>query len=229
MAEKLSIIKLEDVVDNTALAVKNDELKSYLNQDPPKKWLRPHPSATKKITLPNGMKQDTPAEFLPIDKHEILLDTIFQEWKIEVISAYTMFHSICVTVRVHYKHPITHEWMFHDGVGAQKAQSDKDKPFNADTIKANAVQIGLPAAKSFAIKDATEHLGKLFGRDINRAATLAFEGAYAKAEANKDKSEERLELLMHDCKTRTELEKFKNNLKTAELRTLYDELWKKLK
>lgn len=36
----------------------------------------------------------------------------------------------------------------------------------------------LPAAKSYAIKDACEHIGKLFGRDLNRTDTLVHSMTY---------------------------------------------------
>lgn len=37
----------------------------------------------------------------------------------------------------------------------------------------------LPTAESYAIKDAAEKLGKLFGKDLNRKDELAFEAKYA--------------------------------------------------
>lgn len=226
---KFKAPKLQEVVEKSEIAFKNDEFKTYLNQDAPKKWLKEHPTATKKKRLPNGSIQEVPAEFLPIDKHEILLDTIFQQWKVEVLQVGIMFHSIYCTVRVHYLNPITHEWMFHDGVGAVKAQSDAKKEFSADTIKASAVQIGLPAAKSYAIKDATEHLGKLFGRDINRADTMAFEGAYNKEEPKeKTKEEERLEMLIENCKTKEKLIQLYPSLKTSAQRSAYDKKYAEL-
>jgi hypothetical protein len=37
----------------------------------------------------------------------------------------------------------------------------------------------LPAAESYAIKDAAEKLGILFGKNLNRKDTIAFSGAYS--------------------------------------------------
>ncbi len=34
--------------------------------------------------------------------------------------------------------------------------------------------MALPMAKSYAIKDACDHFGKLFGRDLNRKETMGF-------------------------------------------------------
>lgn len=156
-------------------AFKNDSLKLLLNQPPHDSWLKDHPHAKTK----NNLNQTVAAKYLPIDKVEYLLDYIFQQWKIEVLKAEAMFQSISVTVRVHYLNPVTREWMYHDGVGASPVQTDAGKSAaDLGAIKSAGVQMALPAAKSYAIKDACEHLGKLFGRDVNRRDTIAFAGAY---------------------------------------------------
>ena len=40
----------------------------------------------------------------------------------------------------------------------------------------------LPAAESYAIKDAAEKLGIFFGKNLNRKDTVGFAGAYSKQE-----------------------------------------------
>lgn len=221
---------LQELHYDVETAFKNDQLKLLLNQKPQAAWLKKHPLATKKVTDSLGTRE-VPAEYLPIDKVEFMMDRIFQEWRVEVLREGVMFHSIYVTVRVHYKNPVTGEWSYHDGVGGVKAQSDAKATFGSDSIKASAVQIGLPAAKSYAIKDACEHLGDLFGRNVNRAETIAFQGAYQDIRPARptDKSNERLEALMRSCSSKKELEKFKENLETTDHRMLYDELYKQLK
>ena len=48
-------------------------------------------------------------------------------------------------------------------------QTDKDAgAVDFNKIKSSAVQTAAPAAESFAIKDAAEKLGRLFGKDLNR-------------------------------------------------------------
>jgi len=78
-------------------------------------------------------------------------------------------------VRIHLKHPVTGEMFFIDGVGAAELQT-KSGASAADlsAINKGAVMMALPMAKSYAIKDAAEHLGKLFGRDLNRKETMAY-------------------------------------------------------
>ena len=128
--------------------------------------------------------QTVPSEYLPIDKVEVLLDYIFQEWKIEVLSTQALFNSICVTVRLHYVNPTNGQWYFHDGVGAAAVQVDKGAMAgDLSAIKSSAVQMAAPAAKSYAMKDAAQHLGKLFGRDLNRRDAVYLPGAYSQEPA----------------------------------------------
>lgn len=171
-------VRVEEIKDSA-------KLKSILNAGVNKKWLKNHPTA-------KGVK------YLPIDKIEILLDMIFQEWKVEVLNISQLAQSVCATVRVHYRNPITGEWSYHDGVGASPLQTNAGKSAaDLANIKNNAVQLAAPAAKSYAIKDAVEHLGKLFGRDINRSDTVGYEFLYVKEDEKRpsDQAEELLSKL----------------------------------
>jgi len=152
-----------------------DKFLKVLNQNPPAKWVKKHPIA--------GI------EYIPIEIIENTLTMLFQDWHVEVKEAIALFNSVAVTVRVHYRDPLTGEMRFQDGVGASPMQIDKGQAFSASSMKANAVQIGLPAAKSYAIKDAVEHIGKLFGRDIGRKNALDFTPRYLN-EDNTPKSPE---------------------------------------
>lgn len=157
--------KLADLHSNIETAFKNDDLKLLLNQPPHESWLKKHPAVN--------------STYLPIDKVELFMDMIFQEWKVEILREGTMFNSVYVTVRVHYKSPVTAEWSFHDGIGAKDLQMDAgSKALTMENIKAAAVMMAMPIAKSQAIKDACDHLGKLFGRDLNRKNTTEFVGKY---------------------------------------------------
>lgn len=163
---KRQLPTLQELHHDIDLAVKNDGLSTILNGEPKASWVKTNPYA-------NNTK------YLPIEKVEYLLARIFQRTRIEVLKTEQLFNAIAVTVRVHYVDPVSGEWDFHDGVGAVGVQTDAGKSASdLNAIKQNAVQMGLPAAKSYAIKDACEHLGKLFGRDLNRKETLPFEGSY---------------------------------------------------
>lgn len=170
---------LQELHHDTELAFKNDQLNTLLNQPAPQHWLKQHPFANKEVIEPNGSKRKVPLDYLPIDKVEFLLTRIFQHWRVEVISCSALFNSVCCHVRVHYLHPITNEWMYHDGIGAVGIQTDAGaSAADMSKIKQDAVMKAAPAAKSYAIKDAAEHLGSLFGRDLNRKDTVAFTGSY---------------------------------------------------
>lgn len=213
-------VRIEEIKDSA-------RLKSILNSPVNTKWLKNHPTAKN-------------VKYLPIDKIEILLDMIFQEWRIELLSISQLAQSVCVTVRVHYKNPITGEWSFHDGVGASPLQTNAGKSAaDLANIKNNAVQLAAPAAKSYAIKDAVEHLGKAFGRDINRSDTVGYEFLYG--QEDKSKAEDNSQELIAQLKSSKNLKELQanfvkgvnqfkgNNEIIAELIQIKDELKGKLK
>ena len=168
MSQPRPLPTLKELHHDPETAFANDQLKLLLNQPPHASWIKKNKYAKN-------------AEYLPIDKTEFLLDYIFQEWRVEVKDVAQLFNSVRVTVRLHYKNPVLNEWSFHDGVGAKTLQSVSESgPLKTDwsNISVNACEMALPIAKSAAIKDAADHLGKLFGRDLNRKGTVAFYGAY---------------------------------------------------
>lgn len=213
-------VKIEEIKDSA-------RLKFILNSGVNTKWLKNHPTAKN-------------VKYLPIDKIEMLLDMIFQEWRIEILNISQLAQSVCATVRVHYKNPITGEWSFHDGVGASPLQTNAGKSAaDLANIKNNAVQLAAPAAKSYAIKDAVEHLGKMFGRDINRSDTVGYEFLYGQEDKSKAKdNSQELITQLKSSKNLKELQanfvkgvnQFKgNNEVIAELIQIKDELKGQLK
>lgn len=168
-----SLVELSGDIE---MAFKNDALNLLLNQPPVPKWILKHPF----VNVKNAQGQSEPLQYLPIDKVELLLTKIFQEWKAEVMSCTALFNSVAVHVRLHYKNPITGLWSYHDGVGAVGIQTDKGAAASdLSAIKQDAVMKALPAAKSYAIKDAADHLGAIFGRDLNKKDVVTFAGSYA--------------------------------------------------
>lgn len=118
--------------------------------------------------------------YIPIDKVEMMLTKIFQQWRVEILGSGQLLNAVYVNIRLHYKHPISGDWSFQDGTGAMAIQVDKGKnASDLGAIKSNAIMLGLPAAKSYAIKDAAENIGKVFGRDLNRKDTMAFSPSYS--------------------------------------------------
>lgn len=162
-----SLVKIVGDISDLDTFVANDEFLAVVNQQPPQSFIKDHPMA-------KGVK------YIPIEKIEMMLTKIFQQWRVEILDSGQLLNAIFVNVRVHYKHPISQEWMSQDGTGAMAIQVDKgENASNLSAVKSNAVMLALPAAKSYAIKDAAEHIGRVFGRDLNRKDTMAFVGSYA--------------------------------------------------
>lgn len=188
------IIKIQDLETNKALAYKNDQMKVALNQQPPKSWIKKHPFAKN-------------VNYLPIDKVELLLDVYLQEWRIEVLNVMQLFNSVSVTIRLHYKSPISGEWFFHDGVGAVGIQTDKGAAASDLTaVKSDAVMKALPAAKSYAIKDAAELLGDAFGRNLNRKDVFAFKATRTELDENQKIELDRFNIQATKCTSLDELQ-----------------------
>lgn len=170
MSETKRLAKIVGDMGDLEAFVKNDEFLAIVNQEPPEKFVKNHPLAP-------GVK------YIPIEVVEMMLTKLFQNWSVEVLKASQLLNAVQVTVRLHYTHPITKEKLHQDGVGAVAIQVEKGKnASDLGAIKSNAIMLGLPAAKSFAIKDAAEHIGKVFGRDLNRKDTMAFNPSYATGE-----------------------------------------------
>ena len=161
MASKEMVTFLNQLDDSQIVEFsKRDELKKALNVNPPKSWIKRNKYANN-------------SEYIPIDKVEALLDCIFQEWQVEIKEVKQLAQSICAIVRLHYKDPITNEWRYHDGVGATPIKTEKDADASdMSKIVSSAIATGAPSAVSYAIKDAADHLGNLFGKNLNRQDTL---------------------------------------------------------
>lgn len=151
----VSIPKIADLYTDIQAAAQQDQLQYLLNQDPKPDWVKIHPFKKHK--------------YLPIDKIEFLLKRIFKAYKIEVTGQGTAFNGVWVTVRVHYQNPITGEWLYHDGIGAEQLQTKQgSSPADLANLNNGAIGMAFPIAKSLAIKDACDHFGRLFGSDLNR-------------------------------------------------------------
>jgi hypothetical protein len=195
---------IQDLADPEKLH-KNDQLKTLLNQPPPKAWIKKNKYANN-------------SEYLPIGKVEYLLDKIFQQWKVEILDYKPLFNSISATVRVHYVDPITGEWMYHDGGGVKELQTQAGTgPLKQDfsNINKGAVEMALPIAISTAVKNAARHLGQLFGRELNREDTVEYKQTYAKptdsivSAINSARTIKELESVRDYCDTEELIHQFK--------------------
>lgn len=154
---------LAELTQDVEIAFKNDQFNLLLNQEPPAKWVKTHPYI-------KGHK------YLPIDKVEYLLRRIFKTYSIEITGQGTAFNGVWVTVRLKVVNPVSGELMQFDGIGAAQLQTKKDtSPADLLNINNGALAMAFPIAKTYAIKDAADCLGKIFGSDLNRIDTLPYE------------------------------------------------------
>jgi hypothetical protein len=159
----MSLPKIQDLYIDKVRTQQNDVFITLMNQEPNKIWVKEHPFI-------RGYK------YLPIERIEYLLKTIFKRYRIEITGQGQSFNGVWVTVRVHYLHPLTGEWDFHDGIGASQLQTAKGtSPADLGNINNGALSMAYPMAKTIAIKDACDHFGKLFGCDLNRKDLIAYE------------------------------------------------------
>lgn len=159
---------LTDLYNDTSLVQKQNQLNIILNAEPKKEWVKDHPFV-------KGLK------YLPIERVEYLLTMIFTKWRVEVKEIKILANSIVTTVRVHVQDPISGEWDHQDGVGAMPIQIAKEakSAIAFEQMNSSAIQMGAPASKSFAIKDACEHFGRIFGKDLNRKDNVDYDRLYS--------------------------------------------------
>lgn len=154
--------KIQDLYNDKLSVQRSDAFVTLLNQQPKPEWVKVHPFI-------KGYK------YLPIERVEYLLKTIFKQYRIEITGQGTAFNGVWVTVRIHYLNPIDGSWSFHDGIGAMQLQT-KAGTSAADLVNINngALSMAFPAAKAEAVKNACKSFGKIFGSDINRKELIDY-------------------------------------------------------
>lgn len=154
---------LAELTQDVEVAYKNDQFNLLLNQEPPAKWVKTHPY------IKNH-------KYVPIDKVEYLLRRIFKTYSIEITGQGTAFNGVWVTIRLKVTNPVSGELMQFDGIGAAQLQTKSgSSPAELQNINNGALAMAFPIAKTYAIKDAADCLGKIFGADLNRPDTLPYD------------------------------------------------------
>jgi len=167
---KNTLPTLEELVNDTDLAVKTNQLMILLNQPVPDKWLKDHQTAKVKI---DGVNK--PARYMPIERVEWLLSRIFGKWWVEIKDVKLIANSVTVTIRLYVINPITGETEWQEGIGANPIQTDAGAgAADWNKIKFSGVQMAAPAAETYAVKDAAEKFGKFFGKDANRQVNIDY-------------------------------------------------------
>jgi hypothetical protein len=172
--EKKNLPALIDLYNDKIALSQHNDLNQILNSEPKNEWIKDHPIAKK-------------VKYLPIERVEWLLTNIFIQWRVEILREGLMANSAYVTVRLHYKDPVINEWAYQDGLGAAPVQTESGAgATDWQKMKSDAVMKALPAAESYAVKDAAEKLGKLFGKDLNRADKIMYDTLAGKFEEKPD-------------------------------------------
>ena len=141
--------------NNTDLIGKLESFQSLLNSEPPQDKIK---------TMSNF-------KYLPISYHEATMDRLFFGlWSSEVLQAQQVLNEIICTVKITYTHPVNQKEYTRTGVASVQIQQDSGTKICDFTTykKANALQLCLPKARAEAFKNATQQLGKVFGRDLAR-------------------------------------------------------------
>lgn len=171
MKSEIKIPTMNELVAETDESFKENALMVILNQPPPKEWMKEHPMAKTK----NAQGQTVPASYMPIERVEYLLNRIYGKWRVEIRDSKLVANSVQVTVRVHVLNPITKEWDWNDGIGASPIQTDSGAAATDwSKVKSAGVQMAAPSAETYAIKDAAEKFGKIFGKDANRQVQIDY-------------------------------------------------------
>jgi len=162
--------RVEELWANKERMDKVNDLNVILNQEPVEDWIR--------------KLGGTSIKYLPIERLEWLMTSIFGQFHYEVKEVLVINSSVSCVVRVHYYNPVLDVWEWVDGVGAAPLLASEGDM---------AVALALPAAKTFAVKDAVEPLGKMFGKDLNRADQIVYDNL---DKGNKDKTDVTRKIIM---------------------------------
>jgi hypothetical protein len=162
---------ISELSETLEAAAKDDILNLTLSQDPPPKWLKEHPMVKVKVPDGKGGTMSVPMQYIPVERQRLLAKRIFGMVEIEIKQVQQMFNSVCVTVRLHYRHPVTGEPMYMDGVGGVGVQTDANAvASDMSKIKFDGVMKAAPAAAAYAEKNAYDKLGRVFGGEVQKDA-----------------------------------------------------------
>lgn len=199
---------LADIYADVEMTTKNTALAVILNAEPPASWISKHPYVNVDKII-NGVKTKAPLDYLPIERVEYLLTRIFGKWRVEIKKSEALANAVVITVRLHYIDPVTGEWDWQDGIGASAMQTNAGAgATDFNQIKNSAVQMAAPAAESYAVKDAAEKLGKIFGKDLNRKDEINYQDLNEN-NSKRFKEIERTTLMIKDAETPEQLEALK--------------------
>lgn len=157
---ELKDIKFDQLADMQLTTKQNMHIRNFiLNQQPFDKW----------IAVKQGVK------YMAIDKVEYLLTVLFGDWRVEVKEVKQVLNSMVTTIRLHYWNESKQAYDWQDGIGAQPIQTASGKSSMAfEFVTNDAIQKAAPSSESYAVKDAADKIGRIFGRDLNRKNIISY-------------------------------------------------------
>ena len=158
----IKIPSLDELVKDDGVSIVENNLMVLLNQQPPTAWIRKHPMSK--------------TDYLPIERVEYLLSRIFVKWWVDILDSKVLANSVVVTVRLNVIDPISKDVWHNDGIGAAPIQTNSGAgAMDWNAAKSDGVAKAAPGAESYAIKDAADKFGKLFGRDLGRKNQISYD------------------------------------------------------
>jgi hypothetical protein len=156
--QKYKAPTIADLIADKEMAFAQDDLNMILNTPVPQQWIKQHP-----MVKANG----NPLPYIPVKRVKWLLKRIYGKYEWEIKDCKQVLNAMVVIGRLTITNPVTGEKESQEGVGAAAIQMDKGATQgDLSSIKANAIQIGAPAAESYALKNAAEKFGDIFGGNI---------------------------------------------------------------
>lgn len=112
------------------------------------------------------------SKYIPIGIIERKLDEMFIAWQTENFRWSVIGNEITGVITLKVLHPVLLTWISYEGAAAVQILFKKDSDFTnfANKIQ-NTLQKDFPHLKSECLKNAAKHIGKAFGRDLNRDET----------------------------------------------------------
>ncbi len=153
---------LAELIEDKEMAFARDDFNMIINTPVPKAWIKEHPYVNIKI---DG--KQVPLPYIPVKRVKYLLKRIYGKYEWQVKECKQVLNAMVVIGTLTVTNPVTGEKESQDGIGAAAIQMDKGATQgDLSAIKANAIQIGAPAAESYALKNAAEKFGDIFGGNI---------------------------------------------------------------
>lgn len=161
-SKELKVPSLTELVSENENSIKLNNIQVLLNQNPPAEWFKKHPMISN-------------YSYIPIERVEWLLTRIFKKWWVEILESKIVANSAVVTVRLFVINPLDGSTWHNDGIGCAPIQTDKGAGATEfDKVKSDGVMKAMPSAKTYAVKDAADNFGKLFGKDSGRKTDLSY-------------------------------------------------------